>query len=39
MRVQGPSRDQVGLGQIPHAHTTSAQVRAMVVVQRGQGGT
>jgi hypothetical protein len=39
MRVQGPSRDQVGPGRRPHTHTASTQVRAMAVVQRGQGGT
>jgi hypothetical protein len=37
-RVQGPSGDQVGLGQGPHAHTVSAQVGAMATFQGGQGG-
>jgi hypothetical protein len=36
-RAQGLNRDQVGPGQKPHAHTTSTQVKAMVVIQRSQG--
>jgi len=37
-RAQGPGGDQVGLGRKLHTHTTSMQIKAMVVVQRGQGG-
>jgi hypothetical protein len=37
-RVQGPSGDQVGLGQGPHTHIASAQVGAMTTIQGGQGG-
>jgi hypothetical protein len=36
MKAQGPSKDQVGPRRGPHAHTISAQVGAMDVVQRGQ---
>jgi hypothetical protein len=38
IRVQGPGGDQAKLGWGPHAHTTSTQVKAMAVVQGGQGG-
>jgi hypothetical protein len=34
-RAQGPSEDQVGPGQGPHAHTIGAQVGAMATIQGG----
>jgi hypothetical protein len=37
-RAQRPSEDQVVPGQGPHANTTSVQIRAMAIVQGGQGG-
>jgi hypothetical protein len=38
-RVQGPSGDKVGPRRGPHSRATGTQVRAMAVVQAGQGGT
>jgi len=36
-RVQGLNEDQVGPGQRPHAHITSAQIGAVAAIQGGQG--
>jgi hypothetical protein len=36
VRAQGPSGDQVGLGQKPHAHIAGVQVEAMATIQGGQ---
>ncbi len=36
--MQGPSGDQAGPGQGPHACPAGAQVRVVAVVQGGQGG-
>ncbi len=37
-RVQGLGGDQARPGRGPHTRTTCMQVRAMAVIQRGQGG-
>jgi hypothetical protein len=33
--AQGPSGDEVGPGQKPHAHTIGLQIRVVATVQRG----
>jgi hypothetical protein len=37
MRAQGPGEDKVEPGQGPHIHTIGAKVRAVAIVQGGQG--